>query len=58
MKDFKSSRIGYLYEKPLLILNELKPSLMLRFSVQNSLQSFESLFLIWCKNLPIHGNLK
>ena len=30
---------------------------MLRFSLQNSLQSFESLFLIWCERLPIYGNL-
>ena len=30
---------------------------MLKFSSQNSLQSFESLFLIWCERLPIYGNL-
>ena len=30
----------------------------LRFSLQNSLQSFESLFLIWCERLPMYGNLK
>ena len=57
-KDFKSLRIGSLYEKQFLILNELKTSLMLKFSLQNSLQSFESLFLILCERLPIYGNLK
>ena len=57
-KDFKSSGIGSLYEKKILILNELKISLMLKFSLQNSLQSFESLFLIWCERLLIYGNLK
>ena len=57
-KDFKSSGIGSLFEKELLVLNELKTSLMLKFSLQNSLQSFESLFLIWCERLPIYGNLK
>ena len=31
---------------------------MLKFSLQNSLQSFNSLFLIWCERLPIYGNLK
>ena len=31
---------------------------MLTFPSQNSLQSFESLFLIWCHRLPIYGNLK
>ena len=31
---------------------------MLKFSLQNSLQSFESLLLIWCERLPIHGSLK
>ena len=30
---------------------------MLKFSLQNPLQSFESLFLIWCERLPIYGNL-
>ena len=53
-KDFKSSGIGSLYEKYFLILNELKTSLMLKFSLQNSLQSFESLFLIWRERLPIY----
>ena len=57
-KDFKSSGIGSLYEKYFSILYELKTSLMLKFSLQNSLQSFESLFLIWCERLPICGNLK
>ena len=47
-KDFKSSGTGSLYEKYALILNELKTSLMLKFSLQNFLQSFESFFLI-CK---------
>ena len=45
-KDFKSSLIWSYYEKQPLILNELKASLMLKFSLQNSLQSFESLCLI------------
>ena len=31
---------------------------MLTFSLQKCLQSFESLFLIWCDKLPIYGNLK
>ena len=57
-KDFQSSGIGSIYEKYLLILNELKTSLILKFSSQNSLQSFESLFLTWCERLPIYGNLK
>ena len=48
-KDFKSLRIGSLYEKYCLILNELKTSLILKFSLQSSLQSFESLFLILSK---------
>ena len=41
----------------LLILNEVRTSLMLTFSLQNSLQSFESLFLIRCDRLPIYGKL-
>ena len=41
-----------------LILNELKASLMLKFSLENSLQAFESFILIWCERLPIYGNLK
>ena len=57
-KDFKSSRIASLYKKQFLILNKLKTSLMLKFSLENSLQSFESLVLIWCDRLPIYGNLK
>ena len=35
-----------LYMKKFLILNEVKTSLMLTFSLQKSLQSFASLFLI------------
>ena len=57
-KDFKSLGIESLYEEQFLILNELKLSLMLKFSLQDSLQSFKSLFLIWCKRLPIYDNLK
>ena len=57
-KDFEQSGIGSLYEKQYLILNELKVSSMLKFSLQNSFQSFESLFLIWCESLPKYGNLK
>ena len=49
--------IRTLYEKLFLILNELKSSLILKFSLQSTLQSFQSLFLIWCERLPIHGNL-
>ena len=45
--DYKSSGIGSSYEKKNLILNVLKTSFMLKFSLQSSLQSFESLFLIW-----------
>ena len=41
-----------------IILNELKTSLKLKFSLQSCLQSFESLFLIWCERLPINSNLK
>ena len=47
-KDSKSLRIGSLYAKSFLILNELKTSLMLKVYLQNSLQSFEDLFLICC----------
>ena len=36
----------------------LKTSPMLKFSLQNSSQSFEILYLIWCERLPIYGNLK
>ena len=36
----------------------LKTSAMLKFSLQNSSQSFEILYLIWCERLPIYGNLK
>ena len=51
---FKSSAIGSSCEIQFLILNELKTSLMLQFSIQNSLQRFEGLFLIWCERLPIY----
>ena len=57
-KEFKSSGIGSLYEKLFLILNGLKTSLMLKFPLQNSLPSFESLFLIWCERLLIYDNSK
>ena len=57
-KDFKLLGIGSLNEKLFLILNELKISIMLKFSLQNSLESLESLFLIRCERLPICGNLK
>ena len=44
----KSLGIGSLYEKQFSILNELKTSLMLKFSLQNSLQSFESFsYMVW-----------
>ena len=33
-------------------------SVMLKFSLQNTFQSFEDLFLIWCERLSIYGNLK
>ena len=57
-KDFKSSGIGFLYQKQFLTSNELKTSLMLKFSLQNPSQSFESLFLIWCEKLLIYGNVR
>ena len=41
MKDYKSSGTGSLYEKKILILNELKTNLKLKFSLQKSLQSFD-----------------
>ena len=56
-KYLKSSGIGYLYEQKFLILNESKTSLMLKLSSQNSLKSFNILFLTWCKVLPICGDL-
>ena len=31
---------------------------MLKFYLQKSLQSFESLFLVWCERLTIYNNLK
>ena len=40
------------------VFEKFKTNLMLKFSLQNSLQSFDSLFLIWCERLPIYGNLK
>ena len=57
-KDVKSSGIGSLYENSFLILNELKTSSMLKFFLQNFLQSFNSLLLMWCGWLLICGNLK
>ena len=57
-KDFKSLEIGSLYEKEFLILNELETRLVLKFSLEKSLQSFESFILIWCERLLIYGNLK
>ena len=57
-KDFKSLEIGSLYEKEFLILNELETRLVLKFSLENSLQSFESFILIWCERLLIYDNLK
>ena len=54
----KSLEIGSLYEKESLNLNELKTSLMLKFSSQNCLQSFERFILTWCERLSIYGNLK
>ena len=56
-KNFKSSGIESLYEKYLLILNELRTRLMSKFPLQNSLQNFESFFLIWCERLPIYDDL-
>ena len=53
-KDFKLLGIGSLNEKLFLILNELKISIMLKFSLQNSLESLE----IRCERLPKCGNLK
>ena len=57
MEDFKSSGFGSLYEKQFLIVKELKTRLMLKFSLEISLQSFEILFLIWYEWLSIYGNL-
>ena len=54
----KSSEIGSIYEKWLLFLNELKAGLMLKFSLLNSLESFENLSLVWCESFPIYGDLK
>ena len=55
-KDSKSLGIGSLYAT--LFLNELKTSLVLKFSLRDSLQSFDCLCLIWCERLPIYGNLR
>ena len=41
-RDFKLANVG----------------LMLKFSLQNPLQSFGSLFLLWCERLLMCGNLK
>ena len=57
-KDFKLLGIGSLYGKKKFILNELKASLRLKLSLQNSLESFESFIFIWCVKLPIYGNFK
>ena len=48
-KYFESLGIGSWYEKYFLTLNEQKTSLMLKFSLQNSSQTFESLFfdMVW-----------
>ena len=46
----------FIYYDALQII--VKTTLMLKFCLQNSLQNFESLFLIWCDKLPIYGNLK
>ena len=43
-KDFKSSGIGSLHEKQFLILNGLKTSLILKISLQNSLQNLKVYF--------------
>ena len=54
--DFKSSGLGFLFEKSVLILNEVETSLMFAFSLKNSLASFETLLLLSCYSLPIDGN--
>ena len=55
-KNFKLPGIGSLYEQHFLILNEIKTSLMLTLSLQNSSHGFTSLLLTWCDRLPIYGN--
>ena len=50
-KDLKSSGIGSSYEKSFLISNELKIDLMIIFSLQDSLQSFESFYLIFVQKV-------
>ena len=60
-KDLKSSGIGSLFEKQFLIMNELKTSSMVIFSLENSLQNslrFFFIIIIYCESLPIYGNLK
>ena len=52
-KDFKLLGIGSLLEKKFLMLNELETSLTLKSFSQNTFQSFECLFLIWYKRLPV-----
>ena len=41
LENFKSLGTGSLYEKKFLILNELKTSLVLKFSLQDSLQTLQ-----------------
>ena len=48
-EKFQSLGIESLYEKYFLILNELKTNLMLKLSLQNYLQSLESLILYGVK---------
>ena len=43
--------------KTILILNELKTSLMVKFSLQSFLQSFKSLFSKRCEGLLIYDHL-
>ena len=57
-ESFKPLGIGSSYEKQFLILNELKASFMLKFFLQNTLESCEIIFLIWYERLSIYGNLK
>ena len=57
-KTSNHQELGLYLKTNFLILNEWKTRLMLTFSLENSLQSFESLFSIWCDRLPIYGTLK
>ena len=57
-KTSNHQELGLYLKNNFLILNERKTRLMLTFSLENSLQSFESLFSIWCDRLPIYGTLK